>query len=211
MLLKCKHWRNSRSRIKPLSGEAQPSARTWSHCIDTVQIGSGGRVAASSVLATLSSSGTKSSTISGCDSVMMPRASRAARTCLTHSSLDSPRAPTVISAAAGGSYFESIPVKPLISPLRARLYSPFGSRPSQMWSGVATWHTRKGRPAASCSSRTIWRSASYGEMKEESATIPPSAKSLDTSPTRRIFSARSDGENPRFLLSPVRQLSPSSP
>jgi hypothetical protein len=46
-------------------------------------------------------------------------------------------------------------------------------------------------------------------MKLVRQTIPPSANNLATSDMRRIFSSRSSGEKPRFLLSPVRMLSPS--
>ena len=89
------------------------------------------------------------------------------------------------------TYAESMPVNPLISPRRARLYSPLGSRASQMDSGVATWQTMNGRFESSCIFRTDSRSASYGEMNDDNATIPPSANSFETSPTRRMFSARS--------------------
>ena len=53
---------------------------------------------------------------------------------------------------------------------------------------------------------TLWN----GEMKLEMQTMPPSAKSLDTSLIRRMFSSLSSGENPKFLFSPVLTLSPSS-
>ena len=39
-------------------------------------------------------------------------------------------------------------------------------------------------------------------MKEERTTIPASANSLATSDILRMFSSRSSGLNPRFLLSP---------
>lgn len=41
--------------------------------------------------------------------------------------------------------------------------------------------------------------------------IPASANNFATSPTLLIFSSLSSGLNPRFLFSPVRRLSPSSP
>src|ERR1700722_601291 len=47
-------------------------------------------------------------------------------------------------------------------------------------------------------------------MKAVSAMVPPSQNSLATSPMRRMFSARSAAENPRFLFRPWRMLSPSS-
>ena len=42
------------------------------------------------------------------------------------------------------------------------------------------------------------------------ATTPESAINFATSLTRRIFSTRSSGENPRFEFKPWRMLSPSS-
>ena len=59
-------------------------------------------------------------------------------------------------------------------------------------------------------SRTVSRSLRYGEMNDISVIMPLSAKSLPTSPMRRMFSSRSSGENPRLELSPWRMLSPSS-
>src|SRR5207253_5352419 len=47
-------------------------------------------------------------------------------------------------------------------------------------------------------------------MKAVSATMPASVNSFATSPMRRMFSVRSAGEKPRFLLRPWRTLSPSS-
>src|SRR5437870_10070806 len=46
-------------------------------------------------------------------------------------------------------------------------------------------------------------------MKAVRATMPASVNSLATSPMRRMFSVRSVGEKPRFLLRPWRMLSPS--
>jgi len=40
------------------------------------------------------------------------------------------------------------------------------------------------------------------EMNAVSATTPASVKSFATSPMRRMFSVRSSGEKPRFLLRP---------
>lgn len=48
----------------------------------------------------------------------------------------------------------------------------------------------------------------YGEMNEVIAMLPESAKSLATSPIRRMFSLRSASEKPRSLLRPKRMLSP---
>jgi len=48
-----------------------------------------------------------------------------------------------------------------------------------------------------------------GEMKLVRHTMPPSANSLATSAIRLIFSSRSSGLKPRFLLRPWRMLSPS--
>jgi len=59
-------------------------------------------------------------------------------------------------------------------------------------------------------SRTVSRSLRYGEMNDISVIMPLSAKSLPTSPMRRMFSSRSSGENPRLELRPWRMLSPSS-
>ena len=50
---------------------------------------------------------------------------------------------------------------------------------------------------------------SYGLIKAVIHTIPPSAKSFATSEIRRMFSSLSSCVKPRFLLSPVRILSPS--
>ncbi len=47
-------------------------------------------------------------------------------------------------------------------------------------------------------------------MNAVTATRPASANSAATSPTRRMFSARSAGAKPRSELSPWRRLSPSS-
>src|SRR5438876_12128326 len=46
-------------------------------------------------------------------------------------------------------------------------------------------------------------------MKAVSAMMPASVNSFATSPMRRMFSVRSAGEKPRFLLRPWRTLSPS--
>src|SRR4051812_37369654 len=64
--------------------------------------------------------------------------------------------------------------------------------------------------AASCSLRTWSRSARYGLMNEVSAITPASTKSFAASPMRRMFSVRSSAVKPRFLLRPMRMLSPSS-
>jgi hypothetical protein len=55
----------------------------------------------------------------------------------TASSTDKRLAFTTISGLSGGSYSSSIPVKCGISPARAFLYSPLGSRFSQTSSGVS--------------------------------------------------------------------------
>lgn len=47
---------------------------------------------------------------------------------------------------------------------------------------------------------TLSLSFLYGEMKLTSVMRPVSANSLETSPMRRMFSARSVGVNPRLLL-----------
>ena len=47
-------------------------------------------------------------------------------------------------------------------------------------------------------------------MKLVIAMTPASVNSLATSPMRRMFSARSSAEKPRFLFNPIRMLSPSS-
>jgi hypothetical protein len=49
-----------------------------------------------------------------------------------------------------------------------------------------------------------------GAIKLAREITPVSAKSLATSPMRRMFSSRSAAEKPRFLLKPWRTLSPSS-
>ena len=53
-------------------------------------------------------------------------------------------------------------------------------------------YSRNSRLSFLCNCRAASRDAHVGEMKLESATMPPSAKSLETSATRRMFSARSE-------------------
>ncbi len=50
----------------------------------------------------------------------------------------------------------------------------------------------------------------YGEMKAVATIAPASAKSLATSPTRRMFSVRSSWLKPRSVQRPCRTLSPSN-
>lgn len=117
-----------------------------------------------------------------------------------------------ISGFSGGSYGAEMPVKsedaksqtvehrkqgryiPLISPARAFLYRPFGSRCSATCSGASTKTSTKPSPAFSCSSRAPVRSARYGEMKAVMEMAHASANSFDTcgdahehkrTPTRR--------------------------
>lgn len=73
-----------------------------------------------------------------------------------------------------------------ISPARAFLYNPFGSRCSAISTGMSTKTSINGMesslPPASAvwSSRAICRSARYGEMKDVRAIVEESAKSLAT-------------------------------
>ena len=69
---------------------------------------------------------------------------------------------------------------PLISPARAFLYRPFGSRCSTTLSGASTKTSTNARPAFSCSSRATARSARYGEMNAVRVMQHASAKSLET-------------------------------
>jgi hypothetical protein len=79
-----------------------------------------------------------------------------------------------------------MPVKSLISPARAFLYSPLGSRFSASSIGMSTKTSMKGRgsspacEAFACRSRAICRSARYGEMKEVRVMVEESAKSFAT-------------------------------
>jgi len=58
-------------------------------------------------------------------------------------------------------------------------------------------------------SKVLVLTAAYGLIKAVMQTMPPSEKSLDTSEIRRMFSSLSSWVKPRFLLRPVRILSPS--
>jgi hypothetical protein len=69
---------------------------------------------------------------------------------------------------------------PLISPARAFLYRPFGSRSSTTCSGASMYTSMNGIPAFSCSSRATVRSWRYGEMKAVSVIADASEKSLAT-------------------------------
>lgn len=69
--------------------------------------------------------------------------------CCTHSLTDVSPAFNTRSGFSGGSNGASIPVKPLISPARAFLYSPLTSRFSQTERGVSTKSSKKGRFASS--------------------------------------------------------------
>lgn len=65
------------------------------------------------------------------------------------------------SQFSGSSYDWSMPVKPLISPRRAFLYSPLGSRLSQISKGAFTKHSKNANPASSCSLRASSLSCVY--------------------------------------------------
>lgn len=79
-----------------------------------------------------------------------------------------------------------MPVKLGISPARAFLYNPFGSRCSATSTGISTKTSMNGiasspsLPAAAWRSRAIFRSAIYGEMKDVRANVEESAKSKAT-------------------------------
>lgn len=93
-----------------------------------------------------------------------------------------------ISGFSGASYGALMPVNSLISPARAFLYSPFGSRCSTTEMGASTKTSMKGRGGLclACSSRASSRSAMYGEMKAVRAREHDEAKRRETSPMRRI-------------------------
>ena len=55
--------------------------------------------------------------------------------------------------------------------------------------------------------RALRRSAWYGDMKATSVMRPASANRRATSPTRRMFSSRSAGLNPRFCVQMMHMLS----
>lgn len=121
-------------------------------------------------------------------------------------------------------------VVPLISPARAFLYNPLGSRASTTLSGASTKTSIKSMLLCAWSVRAVSRSTRYGEMKAVIQMHAASAKSFatfinmvlglvvylrkiqvgHTSPMRRIFSFRDFSSNPRSLLRPKRMLSPSS-
>ena len=100
---------------------------------------------------------------------------------------------------------------PLISPLKAFLYKPLGSRFAHSSTLVSTNTSMNGSSGLCfrCNSRAKSRSALYGEMNDVIAMAVDEAKRSDTSEMRRMFSSRSLGENPRSLLRPNRMLSPS--
>ena len=72
---------------------------------------------------------------------------------------------------------------PLISPARAFLYRPLGSRFSHSSTLASTYTSTKGNGGScfSCSSRANSRSALYGEMKDVMAIDVEDAKSSETS------------------------------
>ena len=82
-----------------------------------------------------------------------------------------------------------MPVKSLICPARAFLYSPLGSRASHTSSGAST-NTSTKSPGGRLA-RTASRSARYGLTNAVSVTSPASHSSPATAPTRRMFSSRS--------------------
>lgn len=61
------------------------------------------------------------------------------------------------------------------------------------------------------SNKTLYFTFANGDTKLHKQICPASANNFATSPTLLIFSSLSSIENPRFLLSPVRMLSPSRP
>lgn len=104
----------------------------------------------------------------------------------THSSTDNLSVRRWISGVSGASYGAEIPVKFGISPDRAFLYSPFGSRCSATSTGISMKTSMNGIEsslpwlAATCRSRAILRSDLYGEIKEVRAMVEESANSLAT-------------------------------
>mmetsp|Transcript_15109 Transcript_15109/g.48189 ORF Transcript_15109/g.48189 Transcript_15109/m.48189 type:complete len:400 (+) Transcript_15109:431-1630(+) len=143
-VLKCRHCRYSALRMKPRSGAAQPSDSTCTHCMSTCVSSTDGSAAASAATASRRSSGTNSSgTRTGprCSTsweARMPRSCRKRSTVRAHSSTPMRPACTARSGDAGASYGASTPVKPLISPARARAYRCLGSRASHTSSCVST-------------------------------------------------------------------------
>jgi hypothetical protein len=108
----------------------------------------------------------------------------------------------VNSGEFGSSYGSSIPVNPFILPSLAILYKPLGSLPSHVSNEAFTYISMKETPVSSAILRTTFLSARYGETNATRVTIPLSAISLLTCPTRRMFSVRSSAENPRSWQRP---------
>ena len=69
---------------------------------------------------------------------------------------------------------------PLISPARAFLYNPLGSRCSTTSSGASTKTSMNSSPPAACNSLATARSARYGEMNAVRQMQDESANNFET-------------------------------